>query len=119
MVIAAAVNAAGVACALIRRDAIDEVDRAVDPSLIAVECKHDRQLFAGKRVVLANPVLLNDEEGAVRSKLDPGELSDPGSRFCDNLNRWNMLTFGPHHSLEAGFFGERADMAALGKELLL
>ena len=54
-----------------------------------------------------------------KGTLDPGELSDPGSRFCDNLNRWNMLTLGPHHSLEARFFGGRADMAAVGDKLLL
>src|SRR5580704_14646103 len=61
---------------------------------------------------LAGPLLLDHEEGAVRSDLDSSQFGNPGDRLSDNLDRRNVLALRPHHSLQTSLFGRRANVTA-------
>src|ERR1019366_9677281 len=104
VVIATAVDAARVTGALGLCDLVDQVDRAVNTPAVSVECKHHRQLFSRKRMHLADALLLDHEESAVRSDLDSSQFGNPGSGLSDNLDRRNVPILRPHNGLQVGLF---------------
>src|ERR1700730_7238305 len=92
---------------------------AVNTPAVSVECKHHRQLFSRKRMRLADALVLDHEEAAVRSELDSGQFGDVRGGLGDHLDRRNALALWPHNGLQADLLGRGANMTATLDELPL